>query len=165
MPSAIPGAEYLIIYCLYQRASFGRGYLFERIVIQDLKIAGIALFAHAPERGRKRYTPSDLSISGIGDGDIKTSLYFLEDLAEPQADFYITRMYDAKDHAVRQVVFMTPQGWQQVDGEPHQSSIAQAARNFPRPVLVETANRSWVVVEYGVWKDRVLKWQERRRSR
>ena len=47
-PSAFPGAEYLTIYCLYRWASFGRGYLFERIVIQDLRAAGIALAAHAP---------------------------------------------------------------------------------------------------------------------
>jgi len=164
-PSAIPGAEYLTIYCLYQWASFGRGYLFERIVIQDLRAAGITLVAHTPERGRERYTASDLSITGIGDGDIKSSLYFLQDLADPRAAFYITRLYDAEGHAVRQVVFMTPQGWQQVDGEPRPVSIVQAARHFPLPILVEAAGRSWVVVEYAAWKDRILRWQSKRRSK
>jgi len=164
-PSAIPGAEYPIIYCLYQWASFGRGYLFERTVIQDLRAAGIVLAAHAPEHGRERYTTGDLSIAGIGDGDIKSSLYFLEDLADPRAAFYITRLYDADSHAVRQVVFMTPEAWRQVDGEPRPASIAQAARHFPLPVLVEAAGRSWVVVEYAVWKDRILRWQSRRRSK
>lgn len=164
-PSAIPGAEYLTIYCLYQWASFGRGYLFERIVIQDLRAAGIVLAAHTPERGRERYTASDLSITGIGDGDVKSSLYFLDDLADPRSDFYITRLYDAEGRAVRQVVLMTPQGWQQVDGKPQPASITRAAHHFPLPVLVEAVGRSWVVVEYTVWKDRILRWQSRRRSK
>ena len=138
-PSAFPGAEYLTIYCLYRWAAFGRGYLFERIVIQDLRAAGIALVAHAPERGRGRYTASDLSITGIGDGDVKASLYFLADLVDPRSDFYITRLYDAEGRAVQQVVFMTLQGWQQLDGEPRPASIAQAARWFPLPVRVEAA--------------------------
>lgn len=164
-PAAIPGAEYLTIYCLYRWASFGRGYLFERIVIRDLQTAGIRLVAHAPERGRERYTASDLSIHGIGDGDIKSSLYFLDDLADPRAVFYITRLYNAESHAVQQVVFMTPQGWQQVDGEPRLAAIAQAPRYFPLPVQVEAAGRTWIVVEYGVWKERVLRWQTRRRAK
>ncbi len=164
-PAAISGAEYLTIYCLYRWASFGRGYLFERIVIQDLRAAGIRLVAHVPERGRERYTTSDLSITGIGDGDVKSSLYFLDDLADPRAAFYITRLYDAEGHAVRQVVFMTPEAWRQVDGEPRPTSIAQAPRYFPLPVRVETAGRTWVVVEYAVWKDRILRWQSRRRSK
>lgn len=163
-PLAVADAEYLIVYCLYQWASFGRGYLFERIVFKDLADAGILLAAHLPERGKERYSASDLSISGIGQGDIKTSLYFLEALADARSDFYITRLYDAQARALRQVVVMTPQGWQQVNGEPRSAPIAEAARHFPQPVLVEAAGRSWVMVEYAVWKDRILRWQARRRS-
>jgi len=164
-PSAIPGAEYLTIYCLYRWASFGRGYLFERIVIEDLRAAGIVLAAHAPQHGRERYTASDLSIIGLGDGDVKSSLYFLDDLADPQSNFYITRLHDAESRAIRQVVLMTPQGWRQLDGEPRPAAIAQAGRYLPRPVLVEAAGRAWVMVEYAVWKDRVLRWQSRRRPK
>jgi hypothetical protein len=164
-PLAVADAEYLIIYCLYQWASFGRGYLFERIVLKDLMDAGIALAAHLPERGGERYSASDLTVSGIGQGDIKTSLYFLDDLADARSDFYITRLYDAQARSLRQVVVMTPQSWQLVNGEPHPATIAEAARHFPQPVLVEAAGKSWVMVEYAVWKDRILRWQVRRSSK
>jgi len=60
---------------------------------------------------------------------------------------------------------MTPQGWRQLDGEPRPAAIAQAGRYLPRPVLVEAAGRAWVMVEYAVWKDRVLRWQSRRRPK
>ncbi len=162
-PLAVPNAEYLIIYCLYQWASFARGYLFERIVLKDLADGGILLTAHVPERGTERYSASDLQIGGIGQGDIKTSLYFLDELTDARSEFYITRLYDAQNRVLRQVVFMTPLGWQQVNGKPRPTSITEAARHFPHPVLVEAAGKSWVVVEYTVWKERILRWQTRRR--
>jgi hypothetical protein len=164
-PTGVPNSEYLIIYCLYQWVSFGRGYLFERVVLKDLTDAGIEVSAHSPERGAERYSASDLSISGIGQGDIKTSVYFLDNLTDARSDFYITRLFDAQARTLRQVVFMTPHGWQQVNGEPRAASIAEAARHFPLPVLVEAAGKLWVVVEYAVWKDRIVRWQARRRSK
>ena len=90
VPSVVPGADFLFIYCLYWWAAFARGYLFEQIVIRDMQAAGIHFQAHAPEQGEERYTPYDLAIPGLGNGDIKTSLYFLDDLPDPPADFYIT---------------------------------------------------------------------------
>lgn len=159
VPSAVAGADYLLIYCLYWWAAFARGYLFEQIVIRDMKAAGIRFQAHAPERGWERYLPYDLSVPVLGNGDIKASLYFLDDLPDPPADFYVTRLYDAEQREVRQVVFLAPHAWERIDGAPLPATICEAPRSFPSPVIVEIAGKPWIVVEYEVWKDRLLRWQ------
>jgi len=159
VPAAVSGADYLLIYCLYWWGAFARGYLFEQVVIRDMDAAGVHFQAHAPERGRERYTPYDLSVPALGRGDIKASVYFLDDLPDPPADFYITRLYDVEQRAVRQVVFLTPHAWRRIDSTPRPASIVEAPRLFPSPVLVEIGGTPWVVVEYGVWKDHVLRWQ------
>lgn len=96
---------------------------------------------------------------GLGNGDIKASLYFLDDLPDPPADFYITRLYDAEQREVRQVVFLTPHAWRRIDGTPRPATITEAPRVFPAPVVVEIAGKPWIVVEYEVWEDRLLHWQ------
>jgi len=156
VPSAVSGADYLLIYCLYWWAAFARGYLFEEIVMRDMKAAGIRFQAHVPERGWERYLPYDLSVPGLGNGDVKASLYFLDDLPDPPADFYVTRLYDAEQREVRQVVFLAPHVWRRIDGDPQPATIGEAPRSFPSPVVVEIAGRSWIVVEHEVWKDRLL---------
>jgi len=161
VPSVVPGAEYLLIYCLYWWAAFARGYLFEEAVIRDMQEAGIRFQAHVPERGWERYTPFDLSVPGFGNGDIKTSLYFLDVLPDPPADFYITRLYDAEQQAVKQVVFLSPSAWEKLNGAPQPATIAEAPQIFPSPVITEIAGRPWVVVEYELWKDRLLRWQQK----
>jgi hypothetical protein len=157
VPSAVPGAEYLLIYCLYWWAAFARGYLFERVIIHDMTSAGIRFQAHAPERGWERYAPYDLSVPGLGNGDIKASLYFLDDLPDPLADFYVTRLYDAEQREVKQVVFLTLHAWRRIDGPFQSATITKAPRSFPSPVMVEMAGKSWIVVEYQVWKNHLLR--------
>lgn len=159
VPSAVPGADYLMIYCLYWWAAFARGYLFEQVVIRDMKAAGIHFQAHEPERGWERYTSYDLSVPGLGNGDIKASLYFLDDLPDPPADFYVTRLYDAEQREVRQVVLLTPHAWRRMDGVSRPATIIEAPRIFPSPVAVEIAGKPWIMVEYKVWKDSLLRWQ------
>ena len=158
-PSVVLGADCLWVYCLYWWAAFARGYLFERVIICDMQAAGIRFQAHESERGRERYTPYDLSVPGLGNGDIKGSLYFLDVLPDPPADFYVTRLYDARRREVKQVVFLTPQVWRRLNGALQPTTIAEAPRYFPSPVVVEIAGEPWVVVEYEVWKGRLLRWQ------
>lgn len=160
-PKLVPGADLLTVYCLYWWAAFARGYLFEQEVIRDLADTGIRFNAHQPEIGLQRYTPFDLTIVGLGSGDIKTSTYFLDNLVGPGADFYITRLYDSGQRKVRQVVFLAPTGWRQIDGEPQPGSITEAAKLFPSPVLVYLVGRAWVIADYEAWKERVLEWQHR----
>ena len=161
IPTLVSDAEYLIVYCLYWWAAFARGYLFEQIIIRDLTADGIDLQAHAPEKGTERYTPFDLMISPLGKGDIKTSIYFLDAFPDPPVDFYITRLYDVVKRKVIQAVFLKPAVWQRIDGHPQAGSVIEAPRIFPRPVVVQIAGMSWVMVEYALWKKHLLNWQQK----
>lgn len=95
----------------------------------------------------------------MGSGDIKASLYFLDALREPVADFYITQLYDSQQRQMQRVVFLAPVAWAKVDGTPVPATVANATKIFPKPVLVTILNKLWVVVQYQVWKTRVLRWQ------
>ena len=161
-PKLVPGADLLTVYCLYWWAAFARGYLFEQHVIRDLTDTGIHINAHQPEIGQQRYTQFDLTIVDLGNGDIKTSTYFLDDLVAPTADFYITRLYDSRHHRTRQVVFLSPARWRRINGEPQHGSITEAVDLFPSPVLVQVVGRAWVIADYEVWKELVLNWQKQR---
>lgn len=151
-----------MVYCLYWWASFARGYLFEQEVFRDLTQAGIRFEAHQPEYGQQRYAPFDLVAFGLGSGDIKTSIYFLDNLSDLHADYYITRLHDLRSHKSRQVVLLAPDDWHKIDGEPQPGSFANAIRIFPTPVLVQLIRKAWIVVEYEVWKAPVLIWQQLR---
>jgi hypothetical protein len=161
LPATVAGAEYLIVYCLYWWAAFARGYLFEQAVVRDLQAAGIRFQAHRAEHSADRYAPFDLWIPGLGHGDVKASIFFLDDLPDPPADFYVTRLYDSEQRRSRQIVFSTPLIWRRIDGEPKRTSLTGAVRVFPDPASVDVVGRPWIVVEYEVWKARVRRWQLR----
>ena len=153
-PGAVPGVEFLHIYCLYRWAIFARGYIFEQLVLRDLNKSGVGFLPHLPDQGAtERFSRFDLFVNELGGGDIKASLYFLDDLPEPPADFYITKLYDNERRQLWQVVFLSPAAWQKLGGEtPQPSTIATAAQKFPRPLRIEIGSRRWVVVEYKAWK-------------
>jgi hypothetical protein len=158
-PATVPKAEFLIIFCLYWWAAFARGYLFEQVVIRDLQASDVQYQAHTPTKGQERYTQYDLFIPGMGNGDIKASLYFLDDLREPVADFYITQLYDPPQRQMQRIVFLAPLAWALLNGTPISATLAFAPQIFPKPVLVTILNKAWVVVQYNVWKAYVLRWQ------
>lgn len=162
--AAVQNAEFLIIYTLYWWAAFARGYLFEQIVFRDLGRSGIRYQAHEVETGPGRYTRYDLVIPELGNGDVKASLYFLDHLREPTADFYITQLYDSKQQRLRLTVFLYPEGWKRLNGTPLPATISTAPQLFPQPVLVVILSKPWVMVEYEYWKVRLLDRQLRGES-
>lgn len=85
---------YLLAFCLYRWWNFARGYIFEVSIFRDLEQSGIVFAAHDLSRSGERYSDCDLIMLGLK-GDIKRSLYFLDDLAStPLAhDFYLTRLF------------------------------------------------------------------------
>jgi len=80
---------YLLAFCLYRWWNFARGYIFEVSIFRDLEQSGIVFAAHDLSKPGERYSDCDLILLG-SKGDIKRSLYFLDDLAStPLAhDFY-----------------------------------------------------------------------------
>ena len=95
-------------------------------------------------------------------GDIKTSLYFLyatRSRGLPH-DFYITRFYEGKQKRTL-VVLLQPRAWKQINGDTLQALLEEATKHFPAPVMVQIENRPIVIMEYNVWKERVLQKQHR----
>lgn len=163
-PGVVPGAEYLVIFCLYRWAAFARGYLFEVAVLRDLEESGLHVAVHNLT-GVERYARFDLHITNLGNGDVKASTYFLDDFiaVEPDAAFYITRLYDTERRQSRQVVFLTLQAWSRIDGGTISATVRAAPRHFPAAVKVQVGWRTWIVVAYEVWKERLRHLQDRRK--
>ena len=148
-------------YCVYWWQSFARGYAFEVEIIQDLEANGIVFQAHDLHRRETRYSKADFTVLGL-DGDIKTSTYFLKfqprrDLAN---DFYITRLYEKKRQRTL-VVFQKPVAWQTINGEVlYESKLDDLHKILPKPVRLQQDNVTLVVIEYDLWKQKVLKIQQ-----
>ena len=158
-PTQVLYADLLLVYCLYWWAAFAKGYLFEQVIIRDLLASKVLFDAHEVTYGQERYSQFDLQIEDMGKGDIKASLYFLDDFPEPPSDFYITQLYDNRQRRLRRVVFLMPDRWKQIDGEPKSATITNAPQIFPVPVLLEIIGKQWIMVEYDIWKVRLLRWQ------
>lgn len=161
----VPNAEYLVAFCLYRWGSFARGHVFEATILRDLKRTGIELTPHDPST--ERFVPYDLYVPGLGYGDVKTSVYFLDDLTAdaPTADFYITRLYVPRSKEHQRVVFVTSRGWsrlwrkEQAPPEVAVSSLTDAAAHFPQVSRFQLEHLTWIVVEYETWKQTLLQWQ------
>jgi len=78
---------------------------------------------------------------------------------KPVADFYITQLYNLQQRQMHCIVFLAPVAWALLNGMPIPATLANATQIFPKPVLVTILSKAWVVVEYKVWKDCVLRWQ------
>jgi hypothetical protein len=165
-PGQVLHAEYLVVYCLYRWGAFARGHVFEVTIVRDLLRAGIKLIAHDP--ATERFAPYDLEVPELGYGDVKTSVYFLDELTAntPSADFYVTRLYVSQSREHRRVVFATPQCWsrlwsaREAPREGVVPSLAEAVANLPRVSKVQLEHLSWFVVEYEAWKQSLLQWQQ-----
>jgi hypothetical protein len=156
-----PESNLLLAYCLYFWESFAAGYAFEVAIYRDLTAAGIAFEAHDIRHQRGRLSPYDLRVLGLR-GDIKTSLYFLyvgRGRGLPH-DFYLTRFYEA-DRQRTLVVILKPEAWTKIDGDTIVKTLEQALSAFPKAALVELESAKIVVVDYAVWKTKVLHRQHR----
>lgn len=158
---AEPLSFYLLAYCLYWWYAFARGYAFELDIFQDLEAAGIAYQAHDVLDPRTRRSPFDLVVLGFR-GDVKTSTYFLHAVRTRGLphDFYITRIYDPESRERIRVVFLKEPAWNAIDGETTPIDLQALAEALPGPLRLEWESKRLIVLEYAVWKDRVMQVQE-----
>lgn len=110
---------------------------------------------------RLDFSAYDLQVMNLR-GDIKTSLYFLYAARSRRLahDFYITRFYEGRRQRTW-VVIMQPFAWEKINGDTIQSLLEEATQQFPSPVMVQIEDRPVVIIEYNVWKERVLQRQLR----
>jgi len=165
-PGQVPHAEYLVAFCLHRWGAFARGHVFEATILRDLEQTGIEMTPHDPQT--ERFARYDLYVPRLGYGDVKTSVYFLDEFTTdaPAADFYVTRLYSTRSRAYQRVVFVTDRGWANLWSEkraPQEvvaSSFADAAAYFPQVSRVQLGHFTWIVVEYEKWKQILLQWQQ-----
>lgn len=152
----------LLAYCLYFWESFAIGYAFEVEIYRDLTNSGVDFKAHDIRNRAARFSPYDLQVLNLK-GDIKTSLYFLS-VARSRGlahDFYITRFYEGNRQRTL-VVLLQPHAWDQINGDTIRSALEEASQQFPSPVMVQIEDRPIVIMEYNIWKERVLQRQPRK---
>jgi hypothetical protein len=155
-------ASFLVVYCLYQWASFAGGYVFQITIFRDLEASGIRFTPRDPRLPQERYADHDLMWLGFK-GDVKQSLYFLDALPRRAltADFYLTQMYDRGIRRQRRVVMMHERLWRHINGEATPGQLPDALQGFPDPVAIDLQQEVWVLMDYEVWKAHLLQVQMR----
>lgn len=156
----LPATNLFLAYSLYFWESFTVGYAFEVQIYRDLTAVGMVFESHNIRDRKDRRSFYDLKVLGLY-GDIKTSPYFLEvgrnqDLPH---DFYITRFYDKKGRQRIFVVMLKPDAWNLINGETITMLLQDAIRAFPSPARVELQVGPIVIVDYEIWKRKVLSYQ------
>lgn len=152
----------MLAYCLYFWEAFAVGYAFEVEIFRDLHRSGVLFRAHDLRDRQERLAPYDLEVLGL-QGDIKNSLYFLH-IGRGQKlphDFYITRFYEGRRQYIF-IVMIQLEAWHQIDGDTIAGLLNEATRHFPQPVQVELKTGSIVIVDYEIWKQKVLRQQQSR---
>lgn len=152
----------LLAYCLYWWNAFAKGYITEIMIFRDLQKSGIVFQAHDLRQLAERYSPDDLTISGLR-GDIKSSTYFLHTARHYplKHDFYIAALFDSHSRQRRRVVIMPATAWDKIDGDTMVAELAQAAALLPQPVAVTIKGQRLIVVEYNLWKEKIRAFQKR----
>ncbi|MCB0064816.1 MAG: hypothetical protein KDE19_21980, partial [Caldilineaceae bacterium] len=156
----VPESNLLLAYCLYFWEAFAVGYAFEVEIFRDLRRSGVHFRAHDLRDRQERLSPHDLEVLGLF-GDIKNSLYFLQ-IGRGQKlphDFYITRFYEGKRQYTF-IVMIQLDVWNQIDGDTIAGLLSEATQHFPQPVEVALKTGSVVVVDYEIWKQKVLRQQQ-----
>ena len=153
----IPDSRLLLAYILYWWNSWSKGYAFEVYIYRDLTRAGIRFRAHDLRSPAGRYSPYDLEVLGFL-GDIRTSTYFLEAsrTRRLEHDFYISRLYTTERRAITLVVLLKSGVWEEIDGETVTVALEQAAEVLPAAACVIHRGTKLIVVDYKVWKEKVL---------
>ena len=156
----VTGSNTFLSYCLYFWEAFALGYAFEVEIYRDLTQSGIDFQAHDIRDYRARLSAYDLQLLGQY-GDIKTSLYFLHVKRGGNLphDFYVTRFYEGNRQRTL-VVMMKPQSWEQINGDTVETTLEQATKQFPTPAMVQIKGRPIVILDYNIWKRKVLNKQQ-----
>ena len=154
----VPESWLLLAYCVYWWQSFARGYAFEVEIAHDLQAAGVEFYTHDIRHRSERFSPADLVVLDLL-GDIKTSTYFLQvETGVLPSDFYITRLIKS-GHPRTLVVFQKSPAWEKINGDTVDGTLTDVMALLPRPVRLRWGGRELIVVEYKVWKHKVLRVQ------
>jgi hypothetical protein len=148
---------YLLAFCLYRWWNFARGYIFEISIFRDLEQSGIVFAAHDLNKPGERYSDCDLILLGLK-GDIKRSLYFLDDLAStPLAhDFYLTRLFHPKTRHPLLVAVMTKRVWDKINGDVVIIPMEETAWYLPTIVVqADVQGITLFIADYDLWKKKV----------
>lgn len=147
---------YLLAFCLYRWWNFARGYIFEVSIFRDLEQSNIVFAAHDLNKHGERYSDSALIVLGLK-GDIKRSLYFLDDLARtPLAhDFYLTRLFHPRTRRPLGVAVMTKRTWDEINGDTVIVPMEEAAQYLPRVVQADVQGTTLFIADYDLWKEKV----------
>lgn len=159
--AGVPASQFLVAFCLYWWQMFVRGYAFEIAIYQDLAESGIAYTAHDLRNRHARLSGHDIEIMGFR-GDVKTSTYFMltrrsESLA---LDFYITRMYHTSTRCWHRVVWLKPQFWRLLNGEPTPVACTAIWQVLPGVAQITLRGHDLIIVLYEEWKRRLIALQE-----
>lgn len=151
----VPESWLLLAYCVYWWQSFARGYAFEVEIARDLQASGVKFHMHDIRRRAERLSPADLIVLDLL-GDMKTSTYFLQvETGELPNDFYITRLVEAGRPRTL-VVFQKSSAWEKINGDTVDGTLTEVMALLPQPVRLRWGGRELIVVEYEVWKPKVL---------
>lgn len=153
----LPGARILLSYLLYWWGAFARGYAFEVEIFRDLRNSGIEFQAHDLLDRQARYSPSDLTVSGMA-GDIKTSIYFVQVATPLQHDFYIMRLF-VQGQPYTLAVMLQPPAWDEINGDTVDGTLETVVTQFPHPVRIKQGIHELVALDYAEWKERILRLQ------
>jgi hypothetical protein len=149
-----PYSVILQAYCLYWWQSFARGYAFEVTIMRDLIASGIDIQMHDIRNRLARLSPADLIVLDLL-GDIKSSIYFLQEQSQLPNDFYITRLYE-KGQERTLVVFQKPNAWDVIDGGTTiLGSLEEILNLLPGPIQIRHLGIILIVVDYETWKQLV----------
>jgi len=155
--SDVPETRLLLSYLLYWWGAFARGYALEVEIFRDLRNNGVQFQAHNLLDRQQRYSPSDLTVSGMA-GDIKTSIYFVQAAAPLGHDFYIMRLL-VRGRKYMLVVLLKPAAWDTIDGDTVPGDPDTVVDRLPAPVRIRHHGHELVVVDYDEWKRRILRLQ------
>ena len=147
---------YLLAFCLYRWWNFARGYIFEVSIFRDLEQSNIVFAAHDLSKRGERYSDCDLIVLGLK-GDIKRSLYFLDDLySTPLAyDFYLTRLFHPQTRQPSLVAVMTERTWGEIDGDTVIVPMEDAAQYLPGVIQTGVQGITLFIADYEFFKDLV----------
>ena len=155
----------LLTYCVYWWNSFAKGYALEIAVFRDLDASNIVFEAHDLLDRQARYTPYDLIVNGQ-EGDIKASAYFLY-VARSfplRCGFYILRAFDVSSRQWRRMVLLKRAVWDSIDGETLFQPLEQALNTPTAPVETDIFGEAVVVVDYALWKQHIVRYQQKREA-
>ena len=155
---AVPESWLLLAYCVYWWQSFARGYALEVEIAHDLQASVVEFNVHDIRHRAERLSPADLVVLDLL-GDMKTSTYFLQvETGELPNDFYITRLVEAGRPRTL-VVFQKSSAWEKINGDTVDGTLTEVMALLPQPVRLRRGGRELIVVEYEVWKQKVLRVQ------